>query len=199
MKGGHLGPDQRASRRPTARPKFALARPRPLPRFSGSTGARTSGFPTGSSSTRSPRAISRAVFRRVRPRLIFAPYWVDSHPDHVAATEMTEGRPLLVQAHQGPICRASPSSRRASCTTSASTCGWLKSPPSCSTSAPYWQRKRASIECYHSQFIAGRDPSFVDRLRDQASLLGLDDQRSTMPSRLPAASQSCLSSLRDLV
>ncbi|HEU5118481.1 MAG TPA: PIG-L family deacetylase, partial [Isosphaeraceae bacterium] len=26
------------------------------------------------------------VFRRERPRLLFAPYWEDAHPDHLAAT-----------------------------------------------------------------------------------------------------------------
>ena len=31
-----------------------------------------------------------AVFRRVRPRWLFAPYWVDAHPDHVAATQLIE-------------------------------------------------------------------------------------------------------------
>src|SRR5207244_272702 len=31
-----------------------------------------------------------AVFRRVRPRLLFAPYWVDAHPDHTAATRLVE-------------------------------------------------------------------------------------------------------------
>lgn len=31
-----------------------------------------------------------AVFRRVRPRLIFAPYWEDAHPDHLAATRLVE-------------------------------------------------------------------------------------------------------------
>jgi N-acetylglucosamine malate deacetylase 1 len=35
------------------------------------------------------RAIA-AVFREVRPRLIFAPYWEDAHPDHVAATRLIE-------------------------------------------------------------------------------------------------------------
>jgi N-acetylglucosamine malate deacetylase 1 len=29
-------------------------------------------------------------FRRVRPRLIFAPYWEDAHPDHTAATKLVE-------------------------------------------------------------------------------------------------------------
>jgi N-acetylglucosamine malate deacetylase 1 len=31
-----------------------------------------------------------AVFRKVRPRLIFAPYWEDAHPDHTAATKLVE-------------------------------------------------------------------------------------------------------------
>src|SRR5262249_47714652 len=30
------------------------------------------------------------VFRRVRPTTIFAPFWIDAHPDHVAAIELTE-------------------------------------------------------------------------------------------------------------
>jgi N-acetylglucosamine malate deacetylase 1 len=32
-----------------------------------------------------------AVFRAVRPRLLFAPYWEDAHPDHAAATQLVEG------------------------------------------------------------------------------------------------------------
>jgi bacillithiol biosynthesis deacetylase BshB1 len=31
-----------------------------------------------------------AVFRKVRPRLLFAPYWEDAHPDHTAATKLVE-------------------------------------------------------------------------------------------------------------
>lgn len=30
------------------------------------------------------------VFRRVRPRLLFAPFWEDAHPDHTAATKLVE-------------------------------------------------------------------------------------------------------------
>lgn len=30
------------------------------------------------------------VFREVRPRLLFAPYWEDAHPDHTAATKLVE-------------------------------------------------------------------------------------------------------------
>jgi N-acetylglucosamine malate deacetylase 1 len=31
-----------------------------------------------------------AEFRQVRPRLIFAPFWEDGHPDHTAATKLVE-------------------------------------------------------------------------------------------------------------
>ena len=31
-----------------------------------------------------------AVFRQVQPRLLFAPYWEDAHPDHIAATKLVE-------------------------------------------------------------------------------------------------------------
>jgi bacillithiol biosynthesis deacetylase BshB1 len=31
-----------------------------------------------------------AVFRQVKPRLLFAPFWEDAHPDHTAATKLVE-------------------------------------------------------------------------------------------------------------
>lgn len=31
-----------------------------------------------------------AVFRRIRPRLLFAPFWEDAHPDHTAASKLVE-------------------------------------------------------------------------------------------------------------
>jgi N-acetylglucosamine malate deacetylase 1 len=37
----------------------------------------------------SRRALA-AVFRQVRPRLVFAPFWEDAHPDHTAATKLVE-------------------------------------------------------------------------------------------------------------
>ena len=30
------------------------------------------------------------IFREARPRLLFAPYWEDAHPDHTAATKLVE-------------------------------------------------------------------------------------------------------------
>ena len=35
------------------------------------------------------RAVAE-VFRKVRPRLLFAPFWEDAHPDHASATKLVE-------------------------------------------------------------------------------------------------------------
>lgn len=36
------------------------------------------------------RARLAELFRETRPRWIFAPYWIDAHPDHLAAIELVE-------------------------------------------------------------------------------------------------------------
>ena len=41
--------------------------------------------------------------------------------------------------------------------------------------SPYWDRKREAIECYHTQFVEGREStgaSMVDRFRDEAAHWG---------------------------
>ena len=40
--------------------------------------------------TLSARARLAGVIRHTRPRWLFAPHWIDAHPDHVAATKLTE-------------------------------------------------------------------------------------------------------------
>lgn len=41
-------------------------------------------------STLAARGALAGVIRRVRPRWLFAPHWIDAHPDHVAATRLAE-------------------------------------------------------------------------------------------------------------
>ena len=41
-------------------------------------------------STLEARKKLASVIRQLRPRWLFAPYWIDAHPDHVAATELVE-------------------------------------------------------------------------------------------------------------
>ena len=47
--------------------------------------------------TLAARAMLASIIRQTRPRWLFAPYWIDAHPDHLAATA-GRGGPLLGQA-----------------------------------------------------------------------------------------------------
>ncbi len=40
--------------------------------------------------TLAARAAVAGVIRRTQPRWLFAPYWIDAHPDHVAACRLVE-------------------------------------------------------------------------------------------------------------
>ena len=93
QQGWKLGILDLTSGEPTPLGIPSAARPRrrrPTPHW-GIPGGRTSAFPTEAWSRRllHRRALA-AVFRQVRPRLLFAPYWEDAHPDHTAATKLVE-------------------------------------------------------------------------------------------------------------
>lgn len=120
------------------------------------------------------RAKLAGALRTLRPRWLFAPYWVDAHPDHVAATQLVEaarfwsklskcdleGRPH----HPARIYNYY--------------CVHLKmaiQPGFVLDISPHWQQKLAAIRCYESQFITGRStqpPTFLDGLRDEAAYWG---------------------------
>ncbi len=138
------------------------------------------------------RAKLAAVFRLQRPRWIFAPYWVDAHPDHVAATELIEaarfwskltktdmpGEPFYPQRIFYYYCvhlRIIPQ------------------PAFMLDISRYWPRKQAALECYRSQLVAGRSYAVADVHRP-ASRPGVDlglvrsAPNTARPS--PAASRS---------
>ncbi len=120
------------------------------------------------------RAALAAVFRRTRPRWIFAPYWIDAHPDHVAATQLIEaarfwskltktdmpGEPFYPERIFYYYCVH---------------LHVLPQPAFVLDISDFWEKKRAALECYRSQFLEGRpqdSPTFIDRLRDQAAFWG---------------------------
>ena len=125
-------------------------------------------------STLEARAKLAAVFRLQRPRWIFAPYWIDAHPDHVAATELIEAARFWSKLTKTDM----PGQPHYPQRIFYYFCVHLRTitPPAFVLDiSPYWERKRAVIECYHSQFLEGRPhgpPTFVDRLRDQAAAWG---------------------------
>ena len=114
------------------------------------------------------------VFRQTRPRWIFAPYWVDAHPDHTAATQLVEAARFWSKLTKTDL----PGEPYYPERIFYYYCVHLRlipQPAFVLDISDYWEQKRAAIECYRSQFSAGRPaepPSFVDRLRDQAAALG---------------------------
>jgi bacillithiol biosynthesis deacetylase BshB1 len=120
------------------------------------------------------RARLAGVFRQTRPRLIFAPYWVDAHPDHVAATELIEAARFWSKLTKTDL----PGEPFYPPRILYYFCVHLRlivQPAFVLDISPYWEKKLSAIECYRSQFIEGRPqepPTLVDRLRDQAAYWG---------------------------
>jgi bacillithiol biosynthesis deacetylase BshB1 len=120
------------------------------------------------------RARLAGVIRQFRPRYLFAPYWEDTHPDHVAASELVDAARF-----------------------------WAKLTKSDLPGEPYFparifyyftihlrihpkpsfvldisstiETKMRALACYRSQFIEGRSttpPTVLDDVRDRARYWG---------------------------
>jgi bacillithiol biosynthesis deacetylase BshB1 len=124
--------------------------------------------------TLSARHQLAGVIRRTRPRWLFAPYWVDAHPDHVAATALVEAARFWAKLTKSDL----PGDPHHPERIFNYYCVHLRMAPQPAfilDISSYWPRKLEAIRCYHSQFIAGREhevPSLLDRLRDEAAYWG---------------------------
>ena len=120
------------------------------------------------------RAKLAGVIRTTRPRWLFAPFWEDAHPDHVAATQLVEAARFWAKLTKTEMPGTPFHPERIY----NYYCVHLKMAPQPAfilDISPYWERKLAAIECFHSQFIEGRStepPTFLDRLRDEAAFWG---------------------------
>lgn len=120
------------------------------------------------------RAKLAGVFRETRPRWIFTPYWEDAHPDHLAATELTEAARFWSKLTKTEM----PGEPYYPPRLFYYFCFHLRHIPQPAfivDISGYWERKRAALECYHSQLVQGRPQgtmSIIERLRDQASVWG---------------------------
>jgi bacillithiol biosynthesis deacetylase BshB1 len=114
------------------------------------------------------------VFRLTRPKLILAPYWEDSHPDHLAATQMVDAARFWAKLSRTD----------------------MKGEPYLPPRVLYYfsihlrihpqpafvfdisdaiEPKMRSIRCYESQFITNRStefPTALDDIRDRARYWG---------------------------
>ena len=114
------------------------------------------------------------VIRQVRPRWLFAPYWTDAHPDHVAATQLVEAARFWAKLTKTPMEGKPHHPERIY----NYFCVHLKLAPQPAfvlDISQQWPQKIAAIECYQSQFVLGRpatSPTFLDRLQNQAAYWG---------------------------
>lgn len=115
-----------------------------------------------------------AVFRSVQPKWLFAPYWLDAHPDHVAATELVEAARFWSKLTKSDIPGEPYHPERIY----NYFCVHLRLAPQPDfvlDISDFWETKLEAIKCFNSQFIQGREnmsPSFLDQLRDEAAYWG---------------------------
>ncbi len=114
------------------------------------------------------------LFRLVRPRWVFAPFWLDAHPDHVAATELVEAARFWSKLTKSDI----PGDPFHPQRIYYYYCIHLKhaaQPAFIVDITTQWETKAASIAAYESQFVAGKEhlvPPFVEQLREEAAYWG---------------------------
>jgi bacillithiol biosynthesis deacetylase BshB1 len=114
------------------------------------------------------------VIRQVRPKWLFAPYWVDSHPDHLAAVELVEAARFWAKLTKSDLAGEPHFPERIFHYYSVHL-RHVEVPSFALDISPFWPGKQAALECYKSQFITGRpthSPTFLDRLRDRAAYWG---------------------------
>lgn len=120
------------------------------------------------------RAKLACVFREHKPRWLFAPYWVDAHPDHLAAIDLVEAARFWSKLTKTEMPFEPHHPERII----YYNCVHLRvvdKPAFVVDISEFWEQKLAAIRCYESQFITGRPtepPTMLDRLRDQAAYWG---------------------------
>ncbi len=120
------------------------------------------------------RAKLANVIRRVRPKWLFAPFWEDAHPDHLAATELIEAARFWAKLTKSELEGEPFHPQRVF----HYYCVHLKhvaQPAFVLDISDQWERKLQAIQCFESQFWLGREqisPSFYERIRDEAAYWG---------------------------
>jgi bacillithiol biosynthesis deacetylase BshB1 len=120
------------------------------------------------------RAQLANVFRRVRPRWLFAPYPVDAHPDHTAATQLVEEARFWSKLTKSELDGEPFHPERVFFYYSIHLRA-IVDPDFVVDISEFWQAKIDSLRCYQSQFITGREalnPSVLDRVETHNAYFG---------------------------
>ncbi|MBY0525106.1 MAG: bacillithiol biosynthesis deacetylase BshB1 [Gemmataceae bacterium] len=125
-------------------------------------------------STLQARGLLAGVFRDLRPRVLFAPYWDDAHPDHVAASALVDAARFWAKLTKTELPGQPHYPSRILYYFSMHLRLHVK-PSLVMDVTPHHDAKMRAVECYHSQFVQGRPttaPTFLDDVRDRARYWG---------------------------
>jgi bacillithiol biosynthesis deacetylase BshB1 len=114
--------------------------------------------------TLAARAALAGTIRRVRPRWLFAPFWIDAHPDHVAATKLVEAARFWAKLTKCDLPGEPWHPERIFYYWSVHL-KLVRQPAFVVDTSTTWEAKRASLACYASQFDeAATKPTVLDRV-----------------------------------
>ena len=115
-----------------------------------------------------------SVFRRVRPRLLFAPFWEDAHPDHTAATKLVEDARFWSKLSKSDI-PGEPFHPRRILYYFSVHLKIVERPSFILDVSDQHEAKLSSLRCYRSQLVdttpAGT-PGVIDAVADRARFWG---------------------------
>jgi bacillithiol biosynthesis deacetylase BshB1 len=115
-----------------------------------------------------------SLIRQTRPKWLFAPFWIDAHPDHVAATQLVEAARFWAKLTKTDLSGDPHHPQRLY----YYYCVHLKhvaQPNFVLDISQEFERKMEAIRCYPSQFVSGRStesPTFLEQIRDEAAYWG---------------------------
>lgn len=119
------------------------------------------------------RALAGA-FRRTRPKLIFAPYWEDAHPDHIAASKLVDDARFWSKLSKSDLPGAPFHPTRVLYYFSVHL-RIVERPSFVLDISDQADAKRRALECYRSQFLdnlpPGR-PGVIDAMFDRTRFWG---------------------------
>ena len=114
--------------------------------------------------TLAARAALAGVIRQTRPRWLFAPHWIDAHPDHVAATRLTEAARFWAKLTKCDLPGDPWHPERIYHYWSVHL-KLVRRPDFVVDVSHHWEVKRASLACYESQFDpAAPKPTVLERV-----------------------------------
>jgi N-acetylglucosamine malate deacetylase 1 len=114
------------------------------------------------------------VFREVRPRLLFAPYWEDAHPDHTAATQLVEAARFWSKLTKSDL-RGTPFHPARILYYFSVHLRIVERPSFLVDVSDQHEAKRAALRCYASQLVENQpegQPGVIDAVFDRTRFWG---------------------------